>query len=92
MIVDTHAHVVSSDKIKHPLDAGDKGWSTKTTLDVEDYVKEMDKARGGADTLAQPAGTYAHDNSYQFASAARYWPRTAGGKTPETPETPASLL
>ena len=28
MIIDTHTHVVSSDKVKHPLDPGARGWST----------------------------------------------------------------
>ena len=35
MIIDTHTHVVSSDKVKHPLDPGARGWSTEVSNDVE---------------------------------------------------------
>ena len=34
MIIDTHTHVVSSDKVKHPLDPGARGWSTEVSNDV----------------------------------------------------------
>ena len=42
MIIDTHTHVVSSDKVKHPLDPGARGWSTEVSNDVEDLITEMD--------------------------------------------------
>ena len=35
MIIDTHTHVVSSDKRQHPLDPGARGWSTEVSNDVE---------------------------------------------------------
>ena len=38
MIIDTHTHVVSSDKTKHPLDVGASGWSTEVSNDVEDLI------------------------------------------------------
>lgn len=43
MIIDTHTHVVSSDKVKHPLDPGARGWSTEVSNDVEDLIAEEDK-------------------------------------------------
>ena len=76
MIIDTHTHVVSSDKVKHPLDSGASGWSLEVSNDVEDLIAEMDKAGVECATLVQPNGTYALDNSYQCDSAEQYSPRT----------------
>ena len=76
MIIDTHTHVVSSDKVKHPLDSGASGWSLEVSNDVEDLIAEMDKAGVECATLVQPNGTYALDNSYQCDSAKQYSPRT----------------
>jgi predicted TIM-barrel fold metal-dependent hydrolase len=76
MIIDTHTHVVSSDKVKHPLDPGARGWSTEVSNDVENLITEMDKAGVDCATLVQPAGTYGLDNIYQCDSAKQYVPRT----------------
>ena len=76
MIIDTHTHVVSSDKTKHPLDPGARGWSTEVSNDVEDLIKEMDEAGVECATLVQPNATYGLDNSYQCDSARIYAPRT----------------
>lgn len=69
MIIDTHTHVVSSDKGKHPLDPGARGWSTEVSNNVEDLIMEMDKAGVACATLVQPNATYGLDNSYQCDSA-----------------------
>jgi len=76
MIIDTHTHVVSSDKVKHPLDLGARGWSTEVSNDVEDLIAEMDDAGVECATLVQPNATYALDNTYQCDSANQYAPRT----------------
>ncbi|HZA21054.1 MAG TPA: amidohydrolase family protein [Dehalococcoidia bacterium] len=76
MIIDTHTHVVSSDKVKHPLDPGARGWSTEVSNDVEDLIAEMDRAGVECATLVQPNGTYGLNNSYQCDSAKQYAPRT----------------
>ena len=76
MIIDTHTHVVSSDKNKHPLDPGASGWSLGVSNDVEDLIMEMDNAGVECATLVQPNGTYALDNTYQCDSAKQYSPRT----------------
>jgi predicted TIM-barrel fold metal-dependent hydrolase len=76
MIIDTHTHVVSSDKRKHPLDPGARGWSTEVSNDVEDLIAEMDRAGVACATLVQPNGTYGLDNTYQCDSARQYAPRT----------------
>jgi predicted TIM-barrel fold metal-dependent hydrolase len=76
MIIDTHTHVVSSDKVRHPLDPGARGWSTEVSNDVEDLIREMDRAGVDCATLVQPNATYGLDNSYQCDSARRYAPRT----------------
>lgn len=72
MIVDTHVHVVSNDKARHPLAPGATGWSTEVTNPVEDLVVAMDEAGVDRATLVQPVGTYALDNSYQADSANRF--------------------
>ncbi|MDA0262587.1 MAG: amidohydrolase family protein [Chloroflexi bacterium] len=76
MIIDTHTHVVSSDKVKHPLDPGARGWSTEVSNDVEDLIAEMDRAGVACATLVQPNATYALDNTYQCDSAKLFAPRT----------------
>jgi predicted TIM-barrel fold metal-dependent hydrolase len=76
VIIDTHTHVVSSDKAKHPLDPGARGWSTEVSNNVEDLIAEMDKAGVDCATLVQPNATYGLDNSYQCDSAMQYSPRT----------------
>ena len=76
MIIDTHTHVVSSDKQKHPLHPDASGWSTEVSNDVEDLIKEMDSAGVDCATLVQPNGTYGLDNTYQCDSAKLYAPRT----------------
>src|SRR5262245_58035538 len=76
MIIDTHTHVVSSDKVQHPLDPGARGWSTEVSNNVEDLIAEMDRAGVDCATLVQPNGTYGLDNSYQCDSATQYAPRT----------------
>ncbi|HEU0021573.1 MAG TPA: amidohydrolase family protein [Dehalococcoidia bacterium] len=76
MIIDTHTHVVSSDKVRHPLDPAARGWSTEVSNDVEDLIQEMDRAGVDCATLVQPNATYGLDNSYQCDSAHRYAPRT----------------
>ena len=76
MIIDTHTHVVSSDKSQHPLHPDARGWSTEVSNDVEDLIQEMDQAGVACATLVQPNGTYGLDNSYQCDSALRYAPRT----------------
>ena len=93
MIIDTHTHVVSSDKIKHPLDSGARGWSTEVSNDVEDLIKEMDQAGVECATLVQPNGTYALDNSYQCDSAKQFAPRTVavGILDPAEPDAPDKL-
>jgi len=76
MIIDTHTHVVSSDKVTHPLDPGARGWSTEVSNNVEDLIAEMDRAGVDCATLVQPNATYGLDNSYQCDSAKQYAPRT----------------
>ena len=76
MIVDTHVHVVSNDKVRHPLAPGATGWSTEVTNPVEDFIAAMDSAGVDRATLVQPVGTYALDNSYQCDSANQYADRT----------------
>jgi L-fuconolactonase len=76
MIVDTHVHVVSNDKVRHPLAPGATGWSTEVTNPVEDLIAAMDSAGVDRATLVQPVGTYALDNSYQVDSANQFADRT----------------
>ena len=76
MIIDTHTHVVSTDKVKHPLHPEARGWSTEVSNNVEDLIAEMDRAGVDAATLVQPNGTYGLDNTYQCDSANQYAPRT----------------
>ena len=76
MIIDTHTHVVSSGKRKHPLDVGARGWSTEVSNNVEDPIKEMDAAGVECATLVQPNGTYGLNYTYQCENANRYAPLT----------------
>ena len=75
MIIDTHTHVVSSDKVKHPLDPGARAGPRRSAI-TEDLIAEMDRAGVDGATLVQPNATYGLDNSYQCDSAKQYAPRT----------------
>ncbi len=68
--------MVSSDKVKHPLDPGARGWSTEVSNNVEDLITEMDRTGEKCATLMQPNATYGLDNPYRCDSAKQYAPRT----------------
>ena len=72
MIIDTHTHVVSSDRNAHPLHPDATGWSLEVSNNVEDLIREMDSAGVECATLVQPNGTYGLDNTYQCDSAKLY--------------------
>jgi len=76
VIIDTHTHVVNTDRITHPLHPDARGWSLEVSNNVEDLIIEMDNAGVSCATLVQPASTYGLDNSYQCDSAIRFSPRT----------------
>ena len=69
MIIDTHTHVVSSDKVKHPLDPGARGWSTEVSNNIEGPNRGDGQGLADGATLVQPNATYGLDNSYQCDSA-----------------------
>src|SRR5262245_14141458 len=71
MIIDTHTHVASSDKVKHPLDPGARGWSTEVSNDVQDLIAAMDRAGVACATLVQPNAIYGLDNFYLCSARLR---------------------
>ena len=50
MIIDTHSHVVSSDKAKHPLNPGARGWSTE----VSNYAQLVEPFAGYGEQVEDP--------------------------------------
>lgn len=75
MIVDTHVHVVSADKVKHPLPPTASGWIREVSNPTEDYIKLMDAAGVDGATLVQP-GAMGPENAYQADSGKQFAPRT----------------
>ena len=79
MIVDTHVHVISDDRVAHPLASDAGGWAAQGVLNpIDEYMRLMQEAGVDRVLLVQPAAAYGFDNSYHADSAARYAGRAAG--------------
>jgi predicted TIM-barrel fold metal-dependent hydrolase len=75
MLFDTHAHVLSADRVRYPystLRGGAKAPVSPVVFTVEDLVREMDA--GGVDhaCIVQRATIYGYDNSYALDAVAAY--------------------
>jgi predicted TIM-barrel fold metal-dependent hydrolase len=66
-VVDTHCHVISSDKKRYPLDPmGGKqsAWSAERPVDAAGMLAAMADAGVAQAVLVQASTCYGHDNSY----------------------------
>jgi predicted TIM-barrel fold metal-dependent hydrolase len=71
-MVDTHVHVVSPDRERHPLSPGGLpgGWYLERPVSAEQFRAEMRGAGVQRAVLVQAVGAYSFDNAY-VAEAAR---------------------
>jgi predicted TIM-barrel fold metal-dependent hydrolase len=81
VIVDSHVHVVASDRKRYPLQpaVAGKAWYDEAPVSVERYVAEMDGAGVAAAVLVQAVGAYCFDNRYVL-DAARVDPARSPGR------------
>lgn len=74
MIVDTHVHVTSADRVKYPFDPPDRVVEklNRILVTAEDLIQYMDEGGVERAVLVQATPTHGHDNSYAVDSAAKY--------------------
>lgn len=81
MIVDTHAHVISSDTQRYPnapLGGHKSDWSRERPVSTEQMIAAMDGAGIAKSVLVQASTCYGHDNSYVADAAAAHPDRFTG--------------
>ena len=81
MIVDTHAHVISSDTQRYPnapLGGHKSDWSRERPVSTEQMLAAMDQAGIEKSVLVQASTCYGHDNSYVADAVAAYPDRFTG--------------
>ena len=66
LIIDTHVHVVSSDRVRYPLHpgAGQHAWYDKQPADATALLANMDSSGVHGTVMVQGHGAYSFDNSY----------------------------
>jgi predicted TIM-barrel fold metal-dependent hydrolase len=72
-IVDAHAHVISRDCERYPLDPVDgtmSAWARERPVDGDGMVSSMDAAEIARTILVTPSTAYGYDNTYVAAVAA----------------------
>jgi predicted TIM-barrel fold metal-dependent hydrolase len=80
-IFDTHTHVISSDKIRYPLDplgGHQSTWSQERPVDHDGLVAAMDKASVAKAVVVQASTVYGHDNRYAVAAVKAHPDRFIG--------------
>jgi L-fuconolactonase len=94
VIVDTHVHVVSTDRERYPFDptALSLDWFREAPVTVEDFVELMTAAGVDRAVLVQPMTAYGFDNRYVIDAARTYSDRLASVVTVDTLDDPAVRL
>ena len=69
MVVDTHVHVVSGDKVKHPPLTGAPEWPV---TEIDPLIADMDRLGIDKAVLVQTLFTYGFDNSYMIDCMRRH--------------------
>lgn len=80
-IIDTHPHVIATDREKYPFDPlGGKlsPWAVERPLPAEQLLAEMDEAGVVRAVLVQASTVYGYDNRYVADSVQRYPDRFSG--------------
>lgn len=81
MIIDTHAHVVSTDTARYPnapLGGRKSDWSRERPVSAEQMTAAMDQAGIAKSALVQASTCYGHDNSYVADAIASHPDRFSG--------------
>lgn len=80
-IIDTHAHVISTDTIRYPrapIGGHQSDWSRDRPLSADAMIAAMDDAGVAKSILVQASTCYGHDNSLVVDSVAAHPERFAG--------------
>jgi predicted TIM-barrel fold metal-dependent hydrolase len=81
MIIDIHAHVISTDTARYPnapLGGRKSDWSRERPVNVEQMVAAMNQAGIAKSALVQASTCYGHDNSYVADAVAAHPDRFTG--------------
>jgi predicted TIM-barrel fold metal-dependent hydrolase len=89
-IVDTHAHIISSDAVNFPHVAS-PDWPTERFVDANKLLGRMQTAGVDRAVLVQYSSVHGYDNRYVLATASQYPDRfvavcTVDGLQPDAPE------
>jgi predicted TIM-barrel fold metal-dependent hydrolase len=89
-IVDTHAHIISSDVVNFPHVAL-PDWPAERFVDADKLLRRMQTAGVDRAVLAQYSSVHGYDNRYVLATASRYPDRfvavcTVDGLQPDAPD------
>ena len=93
-VVDTHAHIISSDPSRFPyapLGGALPEWPAERFVDAEKLLGRMEKAGVDRAVLVQYSSAHGYDNRYVLATAQQHPDRfvavcTLDGLRPEAPE------
>ncbi len=64
MIVDTHVHVMSNDRVRYPMLQSAPAWATRGGVSTDELIPAMDAAGVDRAILVQAVTSYAGDNAY----------------------------
>ena len=81
MIIDTHAHVISTDTHRYPnapVGGHKSDWSRNRPVSTEQMIAAMDEAGIAKSVLVQASTCYGHDNSYVADAVAAHPKRFTG--------------
>ena len=81
MIIDTHAHVISTDTARYPnapLGGHKSDWSRERPVTAEQMIAAMNAAGIAKSILVQASTCYGHDNSYVADCVAAHPDRFTG--------------
>lgn len=80
-IIDTHPHIVSSDRTKYPptpLGGHQSEWSGERPIGIDGLLAQMDAAGVERSVVVHSSTTYGFDNSYVADAVGRFPQRLAG--------------
>jgi L-fuconolactonase len=80
-VIDTHNHVISTDKLRHPLapvGGHQSDWSVKRPVSHEALIAAMDAAGVAKSVVVQASTAYGHDNSYLVEAVRAHPSRLTG--------------
>ena len=80
-VIDTHPHIIASDRAKYPLDplfGVQSGWSKERPVEIDGLIAEMNEAGVDKAAIVQASTCFGYDNSYVTDSLPKHRGRVTG--------------